>query len=540
MSYLPDTVAKTIPVIPNAHPVAVCGANCPSPALPVKHAGLGTQIWDFFSGLFNTDNWPARWHCGNWSDFHGWFYIASDLLIWVSYFAIPILLILMLTRRKDIPFPKIIWLFVAFIVLCGTTHLLDALIFWWPAYRLSALVRFITGVVSAFTVYAIYKVMPEVLSLRSVKELEREIAERKLVEAKLAESEFLLNEAGRIGRVGGWEFDLVKQKSTWSPTVYDIYGVPHDYDVDGSGAFAFYIESSAILLNAAVERAIADGTSWDLELQVVTGKGNSIWVRSCGESFYDADGKMTKLRGVFMDIDKYKTNEQALNTSHELLFRSHQQLRTFTHILSHNIRNHASNIALLSSLVNLHNMDDDNRELFEKINKVSYGLNDTLNDLAAAIKIRENKIESEKLSFGEIAGNVMEIMESEILVTGAQIACDFSVKNITYPKLYLESIIMNLLSNSIKYKKEDEPPVISLKTYQNGVGRTVLECRDNGLGINLKLHGSRIFGLYKTFHVHKEAHGVGLFLVKTQVEAQGGNILIESEPGKGAVFRIIF
>src|SRR6185312_6909784 len=135
--------------------------------------------------------------------FHGWLYIASDLLIWASYFIIPLLLIRMLAKRKDIPFPKIIWLFVAFIVLCGTTHLLDAIIFWWPAYRLSALVRFITGIVSAFTVYAIYRVMPLIMQVRTVADLAREIAERKLVEAKLAESQFFLSEAGRIGRMGG-------------------------------------------------------------------------------------------------------------------------------------------------------------------------------------------------------------------------------------------------------------------------------------------------------------------------------------------------
>jgi signal transduction histidine kinase len=540
MSYLPDTVAKLTPVVAHAQPVVVCGANCPPAAATAQQAGLGRQAADFFLGLFDTKNWPARWHCGSWSDFHGWLYIVSDLLIWASYFAIPILLIVMLTRRKDIPFPRIIWLFVGFIVLCGITHLLDAIIFWWPAYRLSALIRFATAVVSAFTVYAVYKIMPGVLSLRTIDELEREIAERKLVEIKLAQSKFLLKEAERIARVGGWEFDPVKKKSTWSAMVYNIYDVPHDYDIDGSDPFSFYTEPSAILLKAAIEKAYADGTNWDLELQMITGKGAHIWVRSCGECFYDDHGKMSKLRGVFMDIDRYKNNEEALNTSHELLFRSHQQLKTFTHILSHNIRNHASNISLLSSLVNPDGMDDDNRELFEKINKVSVGLNDTLNDLAAAIRIRESKIESEELSFREATGNVVEILESMILANGAKIKYHFSTKTIRYPKLYLESIIMNLLSNAIKYRKENEPPVITLKTYQDDADRTVLECRDNGQGIDLKLHGTRLFGLYKTFHTHKEAHGVGLFLIKTQVESQGGTIVVESEPGQGAVFKIIF
>jgi signal transduction histidine kinase/membrane protein implicated in regulation of membrane protease activity len=529
---------KPIPPVSNANPVTVCGVNYP-PANTMQHAGLGTQIKEFLFGLFDTHNWPARWHCGSWSDFHGWLYILSDLLIWASYFAIPILLARMLTKRTDIPFPKIIWLFVAFIILCGTTHLLDAIIFWWPAYRLSALIRFATAIVSAVTVYATYKVMPLVLSLRSVKELEREINERKIIEAKLAESEFLLQEAGRIGRMGGWEFDIVKQKSTWSPTVYDIFGVPQNFDIDNTDAFAFYTETSAAQLKEAVEKAYTDGTNWDLELQTVIGKGENTWVRSRGECFYGDDGKMSKLRGVCVDITRYKTNELELNKSHELLFHSHQQLKTFTHILSHNIRNHASNISLLSGLVTPETLDEENAELFDKINKVSYGLNETLNDLAVAIKIRENAIDSEKLSFRETTGHVVEILESEILMNGAQVKYQFNVPNVNYPKIYLESIIMNLLSNAIKYRKPDVAPVIILKTYKEK-GHTVFECQDNGLGIDLILHGGKMFGLYKTFHAHKEAHGVGLFLVKTQVESQGGVVYVESTPGNGTTFKIVF
>ncbi|QKJ31873.1 PAS domain-containing protein [Mucilaginibacter mali] len=538
MSAPTETVTAHIPPAATAHTATVCGANCP--VAPVKQADMGTQIADFFTGLFDTKNWPPRWHCGSWSDFHGWLYIVSDLLIWAAYFAIPILLARIVTKRKDLPFPRIIWLFVAFIILCGSTHLIDAIIFWWPAYRLSALVRFATAVVSVFTLYATYKIMPLVLSLRSVEELEREIAERKQVEAKLAENEFLLSEAGRIGRMGGWEFDVINQKSTWSPTVYDIYGVPHDYDMDAAEPFSYYTPASAGLLKDALAEAYENGAGWDLELQMTTAQGQNIWVRSCGECFYDEAGKLSKLRGLFMDINRYKINELALNTSHELLFRSHQQLKTFTHILSHNIRNHASNISLLNSLVNVEAMDEDNRELFDKISKVSHGLNETLNDLSVAIKIREDKMESETLSFRDITANVFEILESEILMNAAKVKFNFSVKTIEYPKLYLESIVMNLLSNAIKYRKPDVAPEVLLKTYTNESGRTVLECRDNGQGINLKLHGDRLFGLYKTFHEHKEAHGVGLFLVKTQVESQGGGIVVESEPGKGTTFKIVF
>ncbi len=519
--------------------VAVCGPACRANPITVARQPLSSQISHFFSHLFDTSDWPARWHCGTWSDFHGWLYIASDLLIFASYYAIPVLLARMLTRRHDIPFPKIIWLFGAFIILCGTTHLLDAFIFWWPAYRLSALVRFFTGVVSMITLYALYKIMPMVLSLRSVDELQHEIEQRKIAEEKLAASEFLLKEAGRIGRVGGWEYDVLSKKVTCSSTIYDIFEIASDYDVDNPGRFSFFLQQSRQQLTGAISRAYNQGSPWDLELQITTGKGAEIWIRSCGEAFYDNHGNISKLRGVFMDIDKYKNNEHALNKSHEMLFESHQQLKTFTHILSHNIRNHASNILLLTDLVDTHTLDN-NGELFTKITKVAHGLNSTLNDLSQAILIRESVVAAEQLSFRNITDKLFEIMESEISNSSARIRCDFKVKTILFPKLYLESILMNLMSNAIKYKKEGEAADIKIRTYLDKNGRIVLECEDNGIGIDLRLHGSKIFGLYKTFHTHKEAHGVGLFLVKTQVESQGGMISVHSQLGKGSVFKITF
>ena len=222
------------------------------------------------------------------------------------------------------------------------------------------------------------------------------------------------------------------------------------------------------------------------------------------------------------------------------LFKSHQQLKTFTHILSHNIRNHASNISLLTDLVDKDALDDDNLELFAKIAQVSHSLNATLNDLAEAIKIREQTIAPEVLSFQAMADYVTHIMTSEISANYAVIKSDFEIGTVLFPKLYLESIFINLISNAIKYKREDEHPQIFLSTYAGQNGQTVLECRDNGLGIDLKLHGPKVFGLYKTFHGHKDAHGVGLFLVKTQVESQGGTISVESMPGKGTTFKIFF
>lgn len=152
------------------------------------------DISEFFTGLFDTDRWPPRWECGYWSEFHGWLYIASDLMIWLAYFLIPLIIInYFKTKKSSIRFHAVYLLFAAFILLCGTTHFLDAVMFWVPAYRFNAVVRFITGVVSLVTVYQLVLILPGMIKLRTGLELEKEIARREQVERDLAEANRRLN-----------------------------------------------------------------------------------------------------------------------------------------------------------------------------------------------------------------------------------------------------------------------------------------------------------------------------------------------------------
>ncbi len=148
-----------------------------------------SQVKDFFAGLFSTELWPARWNCGEWSSFHGWLYIISDLMIWFAYFLIPIIILRYFSGRVNvIKYQKFYLLFAGFILLCGSTHLLDAIMFWVPVYRFNALLRFVTGVVSLITAYKLFQLLPRAFRQKTNLELETEIEKRKDVEAKLEEA----------------------------------------------------------------------------------------------------------------------------------------------------------------------------------------------------------------------------------------------------------------------------------------------------------------------------------------------------------------
>jgi signal transduction histidine kinase/CheY-like chemotaxis protein len=151
---------------------------------------------DFITNLFDTSSFPARWHCGQWTAGLGWLHILSDAAIFGAYTAIPVVLAYFVLRRDDIPFPRILWLFVAFIFACGFGHLLEAIIFWQPVYRFAGLIKFTTAVVSWSTVIALVYIVPQALHLpglaRLNSELRNEVEERTRIEQALRQSEFKL------------------------------------------------------------------------------------------------------------------------------------------------------------------------------------------------------------------------------------------------------------------------------------------------------------------------------------------------------------
>jgi chemotaxis family two-component system sensor kinase Cph1 len=153
------------------------------------------DIIEFFKNIFRAESWPARWTCGRWTDFHGWLYIFSDLFIWAAYFAIPLIIAIFIHKRKqELPFLKVFWLFILFILACGATHLIDAIMFWYPAYRLNGFLLMGTAFISWATVYSLIKILPTALSLRSPAQLEEIIAIRTAELKESHEHQVKLNE----------------------------------------------------------------------------------------------------------------------------------------------------------------------------------------------------------------------------------------------------------------------------------------------------------------------------------------------------------
>ena len=139
------------------------------------------RMLDFITKQFDTQGFPPRWLCGSgWASDPslGWLHVLSDLAIFGAYTAIPLVIAYFAARRRDVPFLKIFWLFVIFIFACGTTHLIEAIIFWHPIYRFAGTVKFITAVASWSTVVALAFVTPKALRLPGLAKLNSELSAR--------------------------------------------------------------------------------------------------------------------------------------------------------------------------------------------------------------------------------------------------------------------------------------------------------------------------------------------------------------------------
>lgn len=169
----------------------------PSLAGPGKVPRMASDLAILFQRIFDPTGFTPRWVCGQWSPLEGWLHIISDSVIAAAYVAIPASLFVLVRKRRDIEFPRIVWLFIAFILSCGIAHAFEASIFWWPVYRLTAVLKAITAVVSVATVLALIKSLPAALSISSLSRMQNECAQRLAAETALRETEVSRAEAER-------------------------------------------------------------------------------------------------------------------------------------------------------------------------------------------------------------------------------------------------------------------------------------------------------------------------------------------------------
>lgn len=234
-----------------------------------------------------------------------------------------------------------------------------------------------------------------------------------------------------------------------------------------------------------------------------------------------------------------KLNAQ-LETTAQLLTRKNNQLNDFGFIMSHNLRAPINNIQGLYDFYKMEPNEANAALAMDHIQGVLNNMSQTISDLNIIIKTRiEEQLPSEEVNLEEIIQKERQNLQTEMEQTEAYIKTDLQVSTLTFPKLYIESILHNFISNALKYCSPDRRPLVLIKTWTES-GQVYLSVSDNGLGMDLVKVGNKLFGLYKTFHQHKHAKGLGLYLTKIQIESLGGQVSVQSELNKGSTFTVSF
>nr|WP_315155969.1 PAS domain-containing protein [uncultured Flavobacterium sp.] len=282
----------------------------------------------------------------------------------------------------------------------------------------------------------------------------------------------------------------------------------------------------------------------ECQIETLTRKKNKeeYWVRFSMIPIYNNDKELSHWISIQKDVTEERKQEKEKEQLIRELTQNNKDLKQFSYITSHNLRAPLSNlIGLLNLIEDIPITDSELLEIISGFNKSTHLLNDTINDLVKIIVIKDQiSIQKELVSITEVLEHVFNQLQFQIEQSKPILKLNFdSIETIYTNKAYLESILMNLLTNSIKYKSQSKRLKISISTKEVN-NKTVLKFKDNGIGIDLERNSEHVFGLYQRFHDYPDSKGLGLYLVKSQIESLGGNITIESEVNKGTQFTLTF
>ncbi len=507
-----------------------------------------------------------------------------------------------------------------------------------------------------------------------------DITVSKQKDAERRKIENILERSNQVAKIAHWEVDVKTGKASWSKMANEIFELPDDYQPDRESTLKFYKNGPNLdRLLTAVEDSTKSGKPYDLEVEIITAKGNQKWIRIIGDTEFQK-GTCVRRLGIFQDITKTKKTEEDINRINEELnailnaghvsiigtdlyglithfssgaekllqykasemigiqspevlhlqaemklrsrelsehygreisgfgvfiepviignFDSHEwsyvrkdgtifpvqlvvtaiknsngeisgflgvatdisdikkaekellqlmqitsdqneRLKNFAHIVSHNLRSHAVNFAMMLDLLSQEEPEIAEHEYIKQVKTASDNLTETIANLNEVVlmntAVEQNLVPIElRHAVSTAIHNVSTLIkDAEVTITN-DVEDGVKVLGVS---AYIDSIVLNFITNGIKYRALDRPSKIKLSSFidENWV---VLTVEDNGIGIDLIKHGTKLFGMYKTFHPNPDARGIGLFITKNQVESLGGKIEVTSKVNEGTTFKI--
>lgn len=383
------------------------------------------------------------------------------------------------------------------------------------------------------------------LLIRNISARERKHTGYQQAQSELKRSNQLLGICQQMGKMGGWEFNVVTGETYWTKEIYELREVPHDFPITFHSAASFYHPEDQVIFEAARDRLSEEKIPYDLELRHISAKGKKTWVRSVGRAVFNSSGHLTHFRGIIMDITDKKDTELALTTARDSAQKAAQSRSEFLSVMSHEIRTPLNAIIGIAGILEEHPVT----EHAEVIHNLQFSANHLLgliNDILDFSKMEAGKIELENIIFDPtallqgIAGNYLPLAKAAGIELITRIDKNLPA-NIYGDPVRLSQIINNLLSNAIKFTRQG---AVTLAVQQESTTHhdscISFMVKDTGIGIVPEMQDK----IFETFVQedsattrHHGGTGLGLAITKKLVNLYNSNITLESRKNEGTTFR---
>lgn len=372
----------------------------------------------------------------------------------------------------------------------------------------------------------------------------RDITDLVATQRLLEEAEARWRFAFESTNSGVWDYDADNKHFFLSKTGKQLLDLPAKDRVGVDDWLALLDEAKDTEFSQRWMQLLA-GKEKSLDVELFL-NGTQKWLQIKGKVIErDHYGKAKRIVGVLLDIDVLKKREKDLKRMLELrttiakMNKQNESLLNFAHVVSHNLKTHSGHFVSIMKLWEDAEGQKEKEELADMIRQSSASLAETVQNLTEVVDSYHQKEKFKKCI--PLKGAIEKVVQSiflDIEKTQATVKVDIPEEvEVEYNPAYLESIVLNLLTNALKYKHPDRKPVVNIDIQQVSTGVWV-RVKDNGRGIDLQQFASKLFGLYQTFHRNPDAQGLGLYIVKNQVESMGGKIKVSSQVGKGSVFKV--
>lgn len=542
---------------------------------------------DFFRQLLAVDFMPHG-YCYMWNPEILWLHILSDLLIALSYYSIPVGLIIFVRKRTDLnSFKSVFWLFILFIFFCGTTHVLSIYTIWTPAYRLSGFIKAITAVVSLVTAVLLWPMIPRALQIPSQKDLAKlnEQLQQEILKKEAYEQELLENQAKLESIVQERTKDLertnekllaqIEENKTSQAQIYfqasllnqvqnSVIAIDKKYKIIYWNRFAEetfgWSEQEALgkspmelYLRAETEPVITDDfekemyvqPKWENEFDCLTKDEEIIPTYFVSSSIKDENQSITGFVAIAFDLREQKKLENELRAAKDKAEESVKAKQDFLSTMSHEIRTPLNAVIGFSELLLLEDPKPEQVQSLQTLKFAGENLLGLINDILDFHKIEAHKLVLEETPFS------IKILIDRLAQLYRPLAKEKNLSLETYldprlPKkvlgdaLRLSQILTNLISNAIKFTKEGSVVLsVFIEQETDTHYQIQFEVEDTGIGIPIDKQ-ALIFESFQQANsdTTRKFGGTGLGLTITQklIELHQSEIKLESYQEKGSKF----